>query len=60
MTTEIDKALASLRSAIERAIGDARADGRREAAKEALARMSDALGIAQPKKRGRKPKARPE
>lgn len=57
MQPEIERAIEALRIAIAKAIEDARARERQEAARALVAQMNTALGIEPPKRRGRKPKA---
>lgn len=54
--TQIDRAMEQLRAAIEAEVAAAERRGAANAAAELMARMQAAIGVEQPKKRGRKPK----
>jgi hypothetical protein len=57
MNAKIEKLLNQLADAISEALEAERTKGKADAAQDALARVRDALGVVEPVKRGRKPKA---
>ena len=55
--SNVEKAIEALRAAVAAELETAYAKGAADAKREAITSMAAALGIEQPKKRGRKPKA---
>lgn len=53
MNDQVEKAIAALRTAIENAVAAAHEAGKQEAGREAIAKMTEALGV-QPVKRTRR------